>query len=63
MNIGVIINTFSEASYESAARKLLDLCKDATSVQTRCKQAAEELLSLKKGAEKYRDIFQHLLKI
>jgi glycosyltransferase involved in cell wall biosynthesis len=58
--VGVVLNNFSKNSYTNAIKDLLDLLKERDKIRQRCRRAAEEFLSLKEGAKKYREIYENL---
>jgi len=54
--VGVVLDGFSKAAYQDALAKLLALLKEPD-IRSRCRRAAEDNLSLRFGAQKYKDIY------
>lgn len=60
-NTGVIIKGFNLEEYEKALNSLKELLIDSDGLHLRCRKTAEEFLSLDKGTEKYKLIYDNLL--
>ncbi|MBW1696457.1 MAG: glycosyltransferase [Deltaproteobacteria bacterium] len=58
-NLGVVIEEFSQAGFNSALDSLLELFQDS-SLASRCRSAAAEDFSLAGGAETYLDLYRWL---
>lgn len=56
--VGVVVNGFEEQNYEDAIEELLRLKKDKAGLQERCRQAAEEHLSLTDAVARYAAIYE-----
>ena len=60
--IGVIVDTLTEIALEKAAKELTRLLSEGDVLRNRCRRTAEKYFSLTGGVEKYRHIYQNLLK-
>jgi glycosyltransferase involved in cell wall biosynthesis len=58
---GVVVKEFKATDYSSAVNALLALMKEGQTLKARCRQTAEDNLSLKHGVEKYLDVYNALL--
>lgn len=61
--VGVIIDEFSSDAYKKALNELKVLLLEGDLLRERCRFVAEEYFSLSKGIDKYRSIYQGLLKL
>jgi glycosyltransferase involved in cell wall biosynthesis len=58
--VGILVTEGSERAMESAIRELEELQKDPN-LPARCRQAAEEIFSLKSGTQAYKDLYRDIL--
>ncbi|MFC1674307.1 glycosyltransferase family 4 protein [Candidatus Omnitrophota bacterium] len=58
--VGVVIDGFSQDAYKKSILQLQGLWQGKEELGFRCRRVAEEFLSLDKGAEAYRSIYNHL---
>jgi len=58
--VGVVINEFSDKMYQRATEELRNFSVENQGLRQRCRDTAEKLLSLDKGAEGYKDIYNRL---
>jgi glycosyltransferase involved in cell wall biosynthesis len=59
-NLGVVIDRFDSDSYVNAADRLLALLGEGEPLKKRCRQVAEEFLSLNSAVNKYHSLYQRL---
>ncbi len=58
--VGVVINDFNNVCYKEAAEKIFEIIKDKDYIHKKCRQAANDLLSLEIAKEKYGKVYGSL---
>jgi glycosyltransferase involved in cell wall biosynthesis len=59
--VGVVIPDFTPACYLESVRELLSLIQEDKGLSARCRQTAQQYLSLEQGVESYREVYQEAL--
>lgn len=59
-NVGVIVESLKQDSYEKAIDQLLSLLNDEDALRQRCIETADRYLSLELGIQRYKDIYNKL---
>lgn len=61
--VGIVIEEFSESEYARVSYELKIILSEEIDLRQRCRRVAEKYFSLNSGVEKYRQVYQRLLKV
>lgn len=60
-SVGAVLDSYAPSEYRKSIAMLLSLCKEKNNLRQRCRDTAEEVFSLQRGAMLYQEAYNYML--